>query len=298
MDRVTLTVGQNLHFHVTRVGQEFFQIDHRVAERRASFGAGQFGEGDQVFFLVHHAHAATTTAASGFDDHRVADFATDAQRRFFVFRQWAVRTWNGRNACFDHRVLGRDLVTHQANGVGFRADEGEAGVLDLLGKIGVFREETVAWVNGGSASHFSGSDDGRDVQVGLRGRRRADADGFVCQTQVHQLFVGLGVNGDGLDAHLFAGTQNPQGDLTAVSDQNFFQLRSHQRLSAVQTMVNSGWSYSTGWPSSTRMDSITPLVSASMWFIIFMASTMHRVSPFFTVWPTSTKAGEAGEDLR
>src|SRR5690606_14659522 len=65
-----------------------------------------------------------------------------------------------------------------------------------------------------------------------------------------------------------------------------------------QTMVNSGWSYSTGWPSSTRMDSITPLVSASMWFIIFMASTMHRVSPFFTVWPTSTKDGELGEDLR
>src|SRR3546814_5523352 len=63
-------------------------------------------------------------------------------------------------------------------------------------------------------------------------------------------------------------------------------------------MVNSGWSYSTGWPSSTRMDSITPLVSASMWFIIFMASTMHRVLPFFTVWPTSTKDGEDGEDLR
>ncbi|MNG01334.1 hypothetical protein D3C84_843080 [compost metagenome] len=132
----------------------------------------------------------------------------------------------------------------------------------------------------------------------MGGRCRTDADGFVCQAQVHQLFVGLGVNGDGLDAHLFAGTQNPQGDLTAVGDQNFFQLRSHQRLSAVQTMVNSGWSYSTGWPSSTRMDSITPLVSASMWFIIFMASTMHRVSPFFTVWPTSTKDGEVGEDLR
>lgn len=170
---------------------------------------------------MHHTHAATTAAASGFDDHRVTDFTADAQRRFFVFRQWAVGAWNSRYARFDHRVLGRNLVAHQANGVGFRADEGEAGILDLFGKIGVFREETVAWVNGGGAGHFSRSDDGRDVQVGLSGGRRADADGFVCQTQVHQLFVGLGVNGDGLDAHLFAGTQNPQGDLTAVRDQNF-----------------------------------------------------------------------------
>ena len=130
--------------------------------------------------------------------------------------------------------------------------------------------------------------------------RRADAYRFVCQAQVHQLLVGLGVDGYGLDPHFLAGTQDPQGDFAAVGDQDFFQLRrlQHQRLSAVQTMVNSGWSYSTGWPSSTRMDSITPLVSASMWFIIFIASTMHRVSPFFTLWPTSTKAGEVGEDLR
>lgn len=36
---------------------------------------------------------------------------------------------------------------------------------------------------------------------------------------------------------------------------------------------------------------MVPLVSASMWFIIFMASTMQRISPFLTVWPTSTNGG-------
>ena len=60
MDGMALAIGKHLDFHVTWVGQEFFQIDHRVAERRASFGAGQFRRGDQVFFLVHNAHAATT----------------------------------------------------------------------------------------------------------------------------------------------------------------------------------------------------------------------------------------------
>ncbi len=43
---------------------------------------------------------------------------------------------------------------------------------------------------------------------------------------------------------------------------------------------------------------MVPLTSASMWFIIFMASTMHRMSPFFTLWPTSTKLAEVGEAAR
>ncbi|MCY1448150.1 hypothetical protein D9M71_648040 [compost metagenome] len=101
-------------------------------------------------------------------------------------------------------------------------------------------------MNGGSAGHFGRGDDRRDVQVGLAGRSRTDADRLVCQAQVHQFAVSRGVYGDGLDAQLFAGTQDPQGNFPAVGNQDFFQLRRHRWLSAVQTMVNSGWSNSTG----------------------------------------------------
>ncbi len=298
VDGVALAVGQNLNFHVTWVGQELLQVDHRVAEGCTGFGTGEFGRGNQVLFLVHHAHAATTTATGGLDDHRVADVTGDCQGDFFVFRQRAIRARYGRYARLDHRVLGRNLVAHQANGVGFRADEGETGFFHLLGEIGVFRQEAVTRVNRGGASHFGGSDDRRDMQVGILRRCRADADRLVCQAQVHQFTVGRGVHGDGLDAQLFAGTQDAQGNFPTVGDQDFFELPRHRWLSAIQTMVNSGWSNSTGWPSSTRMASMTPPTSASMWFIIFMASTMHRVSPFFTLWPTSAKFGEVGEGLR
>ena len=75
MDGVALAVGENLDFDVTRVTEEFFQVDHRVAEHRAGFAASQLGRFDQVFFFEHHAHAAATAAASGLDDHRVTDFA-------------------------------------------------------------------------------------------------------------------------------------------------------------------------------------------------------------------------------
>ena len=248
VDRVTLAVGNNLDFHVTWVGQVFFQVDHRVAEPGAGFFAGLLGGFDQVFFTVHNAHATTTTAASGFDDHRVADFTANAQCGFRVFRQRAVRAWNSRYARRDHGVLGRYLVAHQANGVSFRADEGKAGFLDLFGEIGVFSQEAVARVNRRGARHFGCRDDRRDMQIRQVGWCRTNADGFVCQTQVHQFLVGSGVHRDGLDAQFLARPQDAQGDLAAVGDQDFFQLLrlQHRWLPVVQTMVNSGWSNSTG----------------------------------------------------
>ncbi len=92
-------------------------------------------------------------------------------------------------------------------------------------------------------SDLGSGDDGRNAQVGLGGGGRADAHGLVGQRHMHQVTVGSGVHRHGLDAQFLAGAQDTKGDLAAVGDQYFFQ---HRWLSAVQTMVNSGWSYSTG----------------------------------------------------
>ena len=145
-------------------------------------------------------------------------------------------------------MLGRHLVAHQADGIGFRTDEGKAGFLDLLGEVGVFSQKAVARVNRRGAGNFSGRDDCRNVQVRQVGWCRTDADGFVRQAQVHQFLVGSGVHRDGLDAQFLARPQDTQGDFTAVGDKNFFQLLrlQHRWLPVVQTMVNSGWSNSTG----------------------------------------------------
>src|SRR5690606_37901345 len=102
MNGVALAVGQYLDFHVTRIAEELLQVDHRVAERGTGFGAGQLGRLDQVFFLVHHAHAATTAAASGLDDHRIADFTRDAQGFLFIFRQRALGAGYHGYARLDH----------------------------------------------------------------------------------------------------------------------------------------------------------------------------------------------------
>ncbi|KTF07358.1 secreted protein [marine sediment metagenome] len=47
-------------------------------------------------------------------------------------------------------------------------------------------------------------------------------------------------------------------------------------------MMNIGWSNSTGSWFSTKIALTTPALSASIWFIIFIASTIQSVSPTFT----------------
>ena len=225
VDGVALAVGKHLDFHVARVGQELLQVDHRVAERRAGLGAGQLGRLDQLGLVVDHAHAAPTAAAGGLDDHRVADLAGDRQGGLFIFRQRAVGARHGGDAGALHGVLGRDLVAHQADHLGGRADEGEAGAFDLLGEVGVLGEEAVAGVDRGGAGDLGRGDDRRDLQVRLGGRGRTDAHRFVGERQVHQLAVGGGVYRHRLDPQLLACAKDAQGDFAAVGDQHFFQHR-------------------------------------------------------------------------
>src|SRR5690606_34312699 len=110
MDGIALAIRQHLDFNVTRVGQVFFQVDHRVAEGSTGFGAGQADRLDQILFLVHHAHAATTTATGGLDDHRIADAAADLQAFLFIVGQWAVGAGDCRYTGLLHGFDGRHLV--------------------------------------------------------------------------------------------------------------------------------------------------------------------------------------------
>ena len=55
-----------------------------------------------------------------------------------------------------------------------------------------------------------------------------------------------------------------------------------------------GWPNSTAWPFLTRISRTVPENSLWISFISFMDSTMKRVSPFLTVWPTATKSGLSG----
>jgi hypothetical protein len=80
----------------------------------------------------------------------------------------------------------------------------------------VLREKPVARMNRLHVRDLRGGDDPRDVQVRVRRRGVADADRLVGEFQVGGVAIGGGIDDARLYAHLAAGADDPQGDLTAV----------------------------------------------------------------------------------
>ena len=126
IDSVALAVSQYLDLDVTRIFQVFFHIYHVVAECSFCFS---FGHGDglgQFSIAAHNAHTATAAAAGRLDDNRIANAFSVSTVSIHIVGQRAVRAWYGWNTGFFHRGDCRHFVAHQADGVGFRADEDEA----------------------------------------------------------------------------------------------------------------------------------------------------------------------------
>ena len=71
--------------------------------------------------------------------------------------------------------------------------------------------------------NFSRADDRRNIEIALRELRRADADGFVGKAHMKRIAVRLAIDGNRADAQLFASANHPQGDFTAVGNQDLFE---------------------------------------------------------------------------
>jgi hypothetical protein len=241
-------VGKDLDLDVARILEELLHVYDGVAEGRLGLGAGGGDGVEQRGLGVHHAHAAPAAAAGGLDDHRVADRACDLDDLLRILGQCAVRTRHAGHAGGLHRILGRDLVAHQADGLGAWADEDEARLLDALAEVGVLGEEAVAGVDGLGVGDLGGRDDGRHVEVALRRGRRADANGLVGQSHVLGVGVGLGVDRDRLDAEFAAGAQDAQGDFPAVGDQDLLEHGGLSRSRTGAGRIRRAHRSRPGWP--------------------------------------------------
>jgi hypothetical protein len=73
------------------------------------------------------------------------------------------------------------------------------------------------------AGDLGGADHRRDIEVAVGAARWTDADVFVCELDVQLILVCLGKDGDGLDAELAAGVDDPEGNLAAIGDQDLLE---------------------------------------------------------------------------
>ena len=142
---------------------------------------------------------------------------------FAVAGQDAFRPGQNGNSGALHGRAGLFFFAHQAGDFRRRADELDVAGLGNFGEVGVFRQQTVAGMDGVHVGDFRRADDRRDIEIALRQLRRTDADGFIGKAHVQRVAISFAVNGDGADAQLFAGTNDPQGNFSAIGDQDFLE---------------------------------------------------------------------------
>ena len=219
-------------------------VDVANAEGRFRFALRGLERRPELVGRLDDPHAAAAAAGRGLDDHRVADLARDLEPLLLRIDR-TVAAGQDRDARLPHRAARARLVAEQPDHLRRRADEPDVARVANLGEIRALGEEPVARVDRVGAGDFRGTDDGGDVQVARRARRRADADVFIGEPHVERVLVGLGVDGHGLDAELAARHDDAQCDLAAVGDQDLLEHGYFARI------ANSRSPYCTGWPFST-----------------------------------------------
>jgi hypothetical protein len=179
VDDVAVFVAEDLHLDVFGARDVFLEEDGGIAEGAAGLALRLVEEMGEIGGFVHDAHAATAAAEGRFDDERETDGLGDLEG-FVAIGDGLLGAGQRGHADALGEGAGGGFVAHHFEEFGARADEDEAGLLAGAGKVRVFREETVAGVDGVDALFLGDADDALDVEVGGDGPFAvADLVGFV-----------------------------------------------------------------------------------------------------------------------
>ncbi len=181
-------------------------------------------------------HPPAAPSRGRLEDHGESDLLRNPKPLLFL-RNRSVAAGNGRHLDLAHRATSLDLVAHQTDRFRRRPDELHAVILADFRERRVFREESVPGVDRVRVGDLDRAQDRGDVEVALRARRRPHADGLVRHPHVHGVLVHRGIDGDGPDPHLAAGSNDADRDLSPVGDEHLV----NHAVPYSGEMWNSGW---------------------------------------------------------
>ena len=221
-------VAEDLDLNVARALDVLLDEDLLVAEGARCLALARVEGRGEVSRAVDAAHPLAPAAGRRLDEHRVADargLLREARRLLIV----TVVARRDGHVGLHHERLGRRLRPHRPDRRRRRAHEGDPRRRARLGEVGVLREEPVARVQRLRAGALRGGENGRDRQVRLARGGGTDAHGLVGEADVARGAIGVGIDGDGAQAHAAGGLDDPAGDLAAVGDEETFEHAVHIR---------------------------------------------------------------------
>ena len=220
IDDIAMLVAQYLDFNVARAFDELLDEDAVVTEAGESLALGRLEALTDILLRVSQAHPLAAAAGRRLHHHRIADLVGNTDGVVGVLNL-PHETGDDVDAGLLGELLGLDLVTHGGNRVGGGADEDDALGVERFAEGFALREEAVARMDGIRAGLLACRDNFVGDQVGLGSGRRTDMHGLVRHQDMRRTRIGIGIDRDGLDAHLLGRPHDTARDLATVRDQDF-----------------------------------------------------------------------------
>ena len=182
-------ISQHLHFDVARAFDDLFHVKATVAKGRLGLGACLRDQALELFHVMRDADATAPAPCGSFDHHRKADRQSHGAGLIRVVDA-PVRSRHHRHTCRFGGDAGGNLVAHNTDAVALGSDPDHPRCFHRIGEIGVFGKKAVARMHRIGLGQPRRFKDRFDLQIRLRGRRRANRHGLI--RQLHGQTVGIG----------------------------------------------------------------------------------------------------------
>ncbi len=222
IDRAVL-VPEQLDLDVPGLHDPTFEVDGAVAKGGTSFRARGRNGAKQVLGRFDRPHALATATRHRFDDERITHLGagSDNLRVGGIGGERLLGPRHHRHARLDRHFAGAGLTAHHRDDFRGWADEGQAGIATRSSKAGVLGEKTIARVDGVRTTALRRIDDPFDPQIAFSRGARADVNSLIRLAHMPRITIAVGIDRDRRDAHLAAGANDPDGDLSPVGDEDF-----------------------------------------------------------------------------
>ena len=211
-------VAKHLNLDVSWPLDVFLDVDGIVTERVLRFALRSGERTGQFIGVTYDAHTLAASAGGGLQQHGKPELLCHSQCLVGI-AQRRRRARHDRNACRDDECARRRLGTQRRDRLSGWSHPDQARIAHGARKPLALRKKSVARMNRIRAGGASSVQDTLADEVTLRRRRGTDVHRFVSLAHVRRRDVGVAVDGDAGDAELAAGTNDSQGDLATIGDE-------------------------------------------------------------------------------
>ena len=222
MHDVAMAIGHDLKFNVVRIDDELFQIHLIVSKCFLRLMTRAMESGFKARFIMRSAHPASAAAGGRFNHHRVTELLCDFHRLVLCLND-SIAAGRYRHAGFACSRTSSVLVAHGLHRTRGRPDELDIAAFADLHEMRVLGEEPIAGMNRINIADLGRAHDPIDFQITFEAGRRADADRFIGELDVQRIDVCFRIDRERANAEFLAGANDPQRDLSAISNQNFLE---------------------------------------------------------------------------